>query len=107
MMSGGLRYFLDSGYVEGELYIMQETTMWQGFSWVVGFLIVFRTSMAYNRFWEGCTQLYRMRAEWMDACSSVFAFLKYRPGSFETEQSQRFAHTLVRLFSMLHALALA
>lgn len=86
--------------------VMNETAGWQGFSYLVGFMIVFRTSMAYSKFWEGCTQLYRMRSEWMDACSSLIAFTKYGSRSQE-EEVDRFRHLLIRLFSMLHALALA
>lgn len=86
--------------------IMKDTVVWQGFSFLVGFMIVFRTSMAYNRFWEGCTQLYQMRGEWLDACSSLIAFTKF-PTQIDSEASQSFRHTIVILFSMLHSLALA
>lgn len=91
---------------EWDTMIMRESSGWQGFNFLVGFMIVFRTSMAYAKFWEGCTMLYKMRAEWMDACSSLLSFTKFatQPGE---EKVVRFRHLLVRLFSMLHALALA
>lgn len=108
-LAGVLRHLVEADMVaevEDDNFIMKDTIVWQGFSFLVGFLIVFRTSMAYNRFWEGCTQLYRMRAEWMDAVSSIFSFTKFS-SAIETEATHDFQQVLIRLFSMLHALALA
>lgn len=91
--------------VDEEEGILKDSSTWAGFMFLVGFLIVFRTSEAYSRFWAGCTSTHQMRAEWFDACSGLIAFCKYSlaPPSMTTE----FQHTLVRLFSMLHAVALA
>lgn len=105
-IAGTLKHFLPDGADQDSSFMMRDTTMWQGFSWVVGFLVVFRTSMAYNRFWEGVTKVYQMRAEWMDACSNLFAFMKYATPCEEREV-KKLQHLLARLFSMLHALALA
>jgi len=85
--------------------ILNETQAWSGFSFLVGFLIVFRTSQAYNRFWEGCTASHQMRAEWFDACSSIVSFTKYSKADARTVR--RFKELLIRLTSMLHAAALA
>merc|ERR1719210_317665 len=76
--------------------------------------------MAYSRFWEGCTQVYRMRAAWMDAAASLMAFCKLPCENEPVEglptdgilspfpnQVLCFQNLLIRLFSMLHALALA
>mmetsp|Transcript_58974 Transcript_58974/g.108988 ORF Transcript_58974/g.108988 Transcript_58974/m.108988 type:complete len:548 (+) Transcript_58974:2-1645(+) len=46
-----------------------------------------------------------MRAEWFDACSALVAFCKHSDES--VAKVDRFKGTLIRLFSMLHALALA
>lgn len=72
---------------------------------MVGFLIVFRSGQAYNRFWEACTSTYRVHAEWLDAASSLLAFCKYSdaPENLVID----FQEILVRLFSLLHAMALA
>jgi len=85
--------------------IMRESQAWSGFSFLVGFLIVFRTSQAYSRFWDGCTATYLMRAEWFDACSALISFCKCSKA--HPSSVQNFQQTLVRLFSMLHAVALA
>merc|ERR1719469_447712 len=89
----------------GEEGILRETQAWSGFSFLVGFLIVFRTSQAYARFWEGCTASHQMRAEWFDACSSIVSFTKYSKVS--PLIIRNFKEVLIRLTSMLHAAALA
>merc|ERR1712216_321664 len=78
---------------------------WTTFSSLVGFLIIFRTSQAYARFWEGCTCAQLMRAEWFDSCSVLVAFCK--TSNADEKQLTNFRNLVVRLFSMLHAAALA
>jgi len=105
-----LRMCLDFGYllpmteVDGR-NIIKDNSCWSGFTFLVGFLVVFRTSQAYSRFWDGCTSTHQMRAEWYDACSALCAFCKYSTAS--TEAIAKFQHLMIRLFSMLHAVALA
>merc|ERR1712232_355326 len=84
--------------------VMTETTAWGGFSFFVGFLIVFRTSQAFSRFWEGCTSSHACHAEWFDAVSSLVAFTKY--STAPKDQIEDFKQLLIRLASMLHAVAL-
>lgn len=93
------------GFISGKDSIMSETQAWSGFSFLVGFLIVFRTSQAYNRFWDGCTATHQMRAEWFDACSALVSFCRHSKA--QEDLIMRFKNTLIRLFSMLHAAALA
>lgn len=103
-----LKYLLDMDYIpflEGENAIMTENTAWRSFSFLVGFLVVFRTSQAYSRFWDGCTFTHQMRAEWFIAASSIVAFCKHSRGDKNLKVS--FQECIVRLFSMLHAVALA
>lgn len=85
--------------------ILEEQAAWGGFTFLVGFLVVFRTSIAYSRFWDGVTSTHKMRAEWFDACASLCAFCKH---SSESQQTiDEFMGTLVRMFSLMHAVALA
>jgi len=81
--------------------IMMDNAVWSGFTFLVGFLIVFRTSQAY----DGCTSTHMMRAEWFDAVSAIVAFCKF--SSAKKESIVSFQKSLVTLFSLLHALALA
>mmetsp|Transcript_58441 Transcript_58441/g.128393 ORF Transcript_58441/g.128393 Transcript_58441/m.128393 type:complete len:545 (+) Transcript_58441:154-1788(+) len=82
-----------------------ESSAWTGFTSLVGFLVVFRTSQAYSRFWDGCTATYMMQTEWFDACSSIISFCKASKAG--PDATTNFENILVRMFSMLHALALA
>lgn len=85
--------------------ILKDNAIWNGFSFLVGFLIVFRTSQAYNRFWDGCTSTHRMKTYWFSACSAILSFTKY--SNVDAAKIQDFKELLVRMFSMLHAVACA
>lgn len=76
-----------------------------GFSTLLGFLVVFRTSEAYGRFWDGSTLTHQLRGDWFDAASSLIAFS--RNSKSDVMVLKHFQHKVVRLFSMLHALSLA
>mmetsp|Transcript_58940 Transcript_58940/g.108894 ORF Transcript_58940/g.108894 Transcript_58940/m.108894 type:complete len:567 (-) Transcript_58940:103-1803(-) len=85
--------------------IMTNSQAWAGFSFLVGFLVVFRTSQAYSRFWEGLTAMHMMRSRWLDAASALLAFCKYSEAN--SDRVTTFESLLIRLYSMLHAAALA
>mmetsp|Transcript_5922 Transcript_5922/g.17692 ORF Transcript_5922/g.17692 Transcript_5922/m.17692 type:complete len:489 (-) Transcript_5922:60-1526(-) len=87
-----------------ESSVMENSELWGGFSLLVGFLIIFRTRKAYDRFWDGSTATHQMRAEWIDAASALVAFTRHSTAS--QELITQFKHTIVRLFSLLHAMAL-
>merc|ERR1719189_2439908 len=78
--------------------------LWAGYTSALGFLIVFRNSHGYARFWEGAALVQQMRGEWMNAISSVIAFCTQ--AEEKRVQVQEFQHLLVRLMSMLHCQAL-
>jgi len=77
---------------------------WVGYSFILGFLIVYRMQQAYVRFWEGATLTNELRAEWIDACQSLFAYCTDKPD--KKADVDKFQHMLVRLLSMLHRAAL-
>jgi len=85
--------------------ILDDSAPWSAFTFLVGFLIVFRTSEAYGRFWGGCTATHLLRAHWFSACAETLAFCRHSREA--QERVWVFQHTLVRLFSLLHAVALA
>eukprot|EP00931_Biecheleriopsis_adriatica_P017628 TRINITY_DN12578_c0_g2_i1.p1 TRINITY_DN12578_c0_g2~~TRINITY_DN12578_c0_g2_i1.p1 ORF type:complete len:422 (+),score=93.58 TRINITY_DN12578_c0_g2_i1:100-1365(+) len=82
-----------------------DTAAWSMFISVVGFLLIFRSSTAYDRFWSGCEASYAMRAYWFDAFSSLMSFCSQSKA--DPKLITNFKHVVVRLFSMVHALALA
>mmetsp|Transcript_58540 Transcript_58540/g.130874 ORF Transcript_58540/g.130874 Transcript_58540/m.130874 type:complete len:563 (+) Transcript_58540:111-1799(+) len=85
--------------------VFANSSIWSGFTFLVGFLTVFRTSHAYNRFWEACASVHKMGAEWFDSCSAVIAYTKVSKCS--SAEVLTFQNKVIRLFSMLHAVALA
>mmetsp|Transcript_11264 Transcript_11264/g.25845 ORF Transcript_11264/g.25845 Transcript_11264/m.25845 type:complete len:615 (-) Transcript_11264:91-1935(-) len=97
-------YNLDGGLfdsygvlVNGEVYGVVTT--------LLGFLIVFRNSQAYGRFWEACTVTYSMQAQLFDAASSLIAFCS--PKEEKRREVAAFRHTLIRLLSILNSLMMA
>merc|ERR1719401_837005 len=80
------------------------STVYSGFTFVLGFVLVFRASQSYQRYWIAATSVHNMQAEWFHACSSLISFSTV--SKFPAEDVFRFAHTSVRLFCLLHAMAL-
>jgi len=78
--------------------------IWAGYTFVLGFLVVFRNNQAYNRFWEGATLISQVRGEWFNAISSLFAFTSRKPHM--ADKVDEFRHLLVRLASMMYCAAL-
>mmetsp|Transcript_33271 Transcript_33271/g.77797 ORF Transcript_33271/g.77797 Transcript_33271/m.77797 type:complete len:722 (+) Transcript_33271:98-2263(+) len=85
--------------------ILKESTAWGSVQFLVGFLIVFRTSQSYARFSDGCSYMHQMRAHWYAGCAAAVSFS--RGSESEAEKKVTFQHVLIRLVSMLHAVALA
>lgn len=77
---------------------------WSGFNFLVGFVIVFRTSQAYTRFWSALGDTHQMMAAWFEAASSVVAFSRSSPADMLVVEN--WLHTVIRLFSLLSASAL-
>lgn len=81
------------------------TTVVSMFTFVLGFLLVFRTQQAYSRWWEGGSLLQELRGEWFNAFSCLVAFNNAAPE--KRQDVDKFNHQLGRLLSMLHAAGLA
>lgn len=81
--------------------------LYNTFTWVFGFVLVFRTGVAYNRYWDGQNLLKVMTTEWYDACAQItcFAETSINQGA-DPASVHSFQNGLVRLFSLLHCLAL-
>ncbi|CAE8714494.1 unnamed protein product [Polarella glacialis] len=78
--------------------------IWSSYSFVLGFVMVFRNSTAYSRFWEGTSLTKQMTGQWYVAFSNVFAFCS-RDESKKADVVH-FQSVLVRLASLLHCSAL-
>ncbi|CAE7349136.1 unnamed protein product [Symbiodinium natans] len=75
-------------------------TIWSGFSFVLGFLIVFRSNQAYSRFWESVTLFQQIGGEWLNAFSNLLCFCSRDPE--KQDQVYEFRYFLSRLMSLLH-----
>eukprot|EP00449_Zooxanthella_nutricula_P040806 CAMPEP_0198608736 /NCGR_PEP_ID=MMETSP1462-20131121/156044_1 /TAXON_ID=1333877 /ORGANISM="Brandtodinium nutriculum, Strain RCC3387" /LENGTH=494 /DNA_ID=CAMNT_0044340541 /DNA_START=23 /DNA_END=1505 /DNA_ORIENTATION=- len=71
---------------------------------VLGFLICFRTNIAYGRYWEGITLLRTGRGEWFNAYSSILSFCSGDESKLELVEA--FQHQLARFMSILSCVAL-
>lgn len=78
--------------------------IWSAYTFVIGFLIVFRNSQAYNRFWEGATKTKEIEALWFNSASSLFAFCSRKEP--KKADVNRFQNLLVRLLSLLFCASL-
>jgi len=80
------------------------TALWSGYTFILGFLLVFRTQIAYSRFWEGCTALQQVKGSWVNAVSNLISFCSILPE--KADEVNAFQHLLVRLMSLLFNAAL-
>lgn len=79
-------------------------TIWSGYNFILGFLIVFRSNQAYSRFWESVSLTHKIRGQWTNAFSSLLAFCS--PDPAKKEAVNHFREYLLRLMSLLHCYAL-
>lgn len=82
-----------------------KSQVWTAMSFVVYFLLGFRATCAYQRYWEAANVLHQLRGEWFDSASCLWSFsrenMEKKPKEvFEARQS------LARLFSLMHGFAL-
>jgi len=80
------------------------TNVFGGFTFILGFLVVFRSQQAYSRWWEGGTLLQQLRGEWFNSYSCLLAFCNHAPE--KQVEVAAFQQQLVRLFSLLYGCAL-
>eukprot|EP00403_Amphidinium_massartii_P026063 CAMPEP_0178405146 /NCGR_PEP_ID=MMETSP0689_2-20121128/18250_1 /TAXON_ID=160604 /ORGANISM="Amphidinium massartii, Strain CS-259" /LENGTH=494 /DNA_ID=CAMNT_0020026155 /DNA_START=57 /DNA_END=1541 /DNA_ORIENTATION=+ len=71
----------------------------RSFSAVLGFLTVFRTQMAYSRFWEGAKSLRRLRGEWIAAYNLCLSFCSKDPE--KAEKVRAFREGILKLMSLM------
>lgn len=78
---------------------MAETSAWTVFTSILGFLIVFRAQLAYQRYWEGLSLAERACGAWLNSFSSVIAFCSNAPE--KRSAVLRFQLILSRMMSLL------
>merc|ERR1719387_3133154 len=95
--------FLETqGYFDlDEMGLVGNSAVYSGYSFTLGFILVFRTSQSYNRFWISATSVNAMKTQWFEAASSLIVFIEMSKGS--STQIAEFKHKVVRFFSLLNA----
>eukprot|EP00930_Biecheleria_cincta_P058079 TRINITY_DN4392_c0_g2_i1.p1 TRINITY_DN4392_c0_g2~~TRINITY_DN4392_c0_g2_i1.p1 ORF type:complete len:382 (+),score=75.83 TRINITY_DN4392_c0_g2_i1:76-1221(+) len=96
---------VDSGSIELEenlVAVLNNNIGYTAYSTVVLFLVTFRTSTAYDRFWNGANNIKKMQAEYFVTASNLVAFCR----ASSAPEKKEFQHKLIRLLSMLHAASL-
>eukprot|EP00403_Amphidinium_massartii_P000494 CAMPEP_0178372628 /NCGR_PEP_ID=MMETSP0689_2-20121128/1451_1 /TAXON_ID=160604 /ORGANISM="Amphidinium massartii, Strain CS-259" /LENGTH=616 /DNA_ID=CAMNT_0019992557 /DNA_START=69 /DNA_END=1919 /DNA_ORIENTATION=+ len=85
-------------------YVLLNPSVYTSFSFILGFILTFRTNQAYNRYWEGATLLEQMMGNWYDGVSALVAFCGN--SSAPVEQIIEFQQVLARLLSLINAVIL-
>eukprot|EP00429_Kryptoperidinium_foliaceum_P071863 CAMPEP_0176063368 /NCGR_PEP_ID=MMETSP0120_2-20121206/31604_1 /TAXON_ID=160619 /ORGANISM="Kryptoperidinium foliaceum, Strain CCMP 1326" /LENGTH=471 /DNA_ID=CAMNT_0017396941 /DNA_START=58 /DNA_END=1473 /DNA_ORIENTATION=- len=85
--------------------IQGETTAWTMCTSMLGFLLIFRTQIAYSRYWEGLSLVEQACAVWLNGCSNLVAFRSVNPE--KSKEVEEFLHKLTRLSSLLLAVSMA
>eukprot|EP00931_Biecheleriopsis_adriatica_P077191 TRINITY_DN50801_c0_g1_i1.p1 TRINITY_DN50801_c0_g1~~TRINITY_DN50801_c0_g1_i1.p1 ORF type:complete len:395 (-),score=64.78 TRINITY_DN50801_c0_g1_i1:43-1227(-) len=103
---GGLLKFWQLYINEGKFAgVMNDNSAFAALTILVAFLLSFRVSTAYDRFWAGTDLVYAVTGDLLQAASSLFAFCAGAKAS--TSEVDDFQHKLVRLISLLAALIFA
>jgi len=100
-----LKYADVSGIINmSQIQTGKESTLFNGFTFTLGFILVFRTNQCYTRFHNGAHSACTMRSKMFEAASSIAAFSTHEVA--KREKAEEFLHKVVRLFSLAHASAL-
>mmetsp|Transcript_134922 Transcript_134922/g.269221 ORF Transcript_134922/g.269221 Transcript_134922/m.269221 type:complete len:468 (-) Transcript_134922:182-1585(-) len=107
VVSSSLTWASGKGWMSNyhDLHVTTNKAAWLIYSGLVGFLIVFRMNQAYQRFWEGCAAVHRMRVDWFMASCLLMAYC--RTSKANPSSVRNFQLKLIRLVSLIHAAALA
>eukprot|EP00440_Ansanella_granifera_P019993 gb/GFBE01021724.1/.p1 GENE.gb/GFBE01021724.1/~~gb/GFBE01021724.1/.p1 ORF type:complete len:552 (+),score=55.95 gb/GFBE01021724.1/:1-1656(+) len=98
---------VDGKYLRNSMFSVEGSDgLYAGYTFILGFLIVFRNSQAYGRLWEGANELATVRARWLNAVSSCIAFCDSPTEKQQALKVQSFQHLLAKLSSMLFCSAL-
>ncbi|CAK9005692.1 unnamed protein product [Durusdinium trenchii] len=87
-----------------DLDLVTDGSVYGSFAFVLGFTLVFRCQQAYQRYFASAKALHMMSSEWLDACGSLLSFIKVSRAS--DREQRRYEAVLVRLFCLLHAIAM-
>jgi len=86
-------------------HVFKHPYVYQIYTFVLGFILVFRCNLSYARFWEGRTNIQLMSSKWADAVLQAVVF------DSVSNKSQKDIHawrtSFVSMMSLLHGVALA
>ena len=113
LVSAMLAFALDQHFMREYLNkILEHPYAFQPFAYIAAFALVFRTNIAYNRYWEMATQVTLMSSKWADAAVEAITFDELPRGKSPEERGRklasrrRFQALMVRRYSCMHAIAL-
>eukprot|EP00892_Ulva_mutabilis_P004193 jgi/Ulvmu1/2145/UM129_0004.1 len=111
-ISAGIAATLSALFNTTEWGLFDNSYIIQMFFFIAGFMVVFRSNLSYNRYWEGRTQLQQMTSKLTDAITTSLNFDKTavpKVGATQEqiEEHKWFCDTFVHLISLFHGVALA
>jgi putative membrane protein len=107
ILAAGLWYVFNEIIEHDEPYATRKDAAKQmigAFNSVLGFLLIFRTTKAYGRYWECAMYLQKARGEWFNATSNLVAFCSPKPE--KVHEVKKFQQQLIRLISLLFCSAM-
>ncbi|KAF4671518.1 hypothetical protein FOL47_001501 [Perkinsus chesapeaki] len=94
--------------------LMEKPFALQIYGTILGYMVVFRTNMALQRYWEGVTSIRQLMFKWSDGFSLLIAFsnatLRRQQGGAHfgklQQRSEKFRYKIIHWFSLATALAM-
>ena len=84
-----------------EDWIRHPSVYFNGFSSSLGFLLVYRANLAYQRYWEACTRICQMGSKLRDVATQVATFI-----SSNDDDAGIWKSTMLRRLALYNAVAL-
>lgn len=85
--------------------VLNNSAAFSSFTFVLGFVLVFRSNHCYLRFWHCASGVATMKAQMLEAASSLVSFASMSKKSAEEVDTYR--NIVIRLVSLWHAIALS
>merc|ERR1719408_149672 len=104
MVSSATAVFVNLQFYDADSAENLIASTWFSYSFLLSFLVVFRTQSAYSRYWEGASTLHAVKGDFINAAGCMFAFCNADPA--KKAEVRQFQHLVVRLMSLLHCAGL-
>eukprot|EP00930_Biecheleria_cincta_P034535 TRINITY_DN23861_c0_g1_i1.p1 TRINITY_DN23861_c0_g1~~TRINITY_DN23861_c0_g1_i1.p1 ORF type:complete len:373 (-),score=44.82 TRINITY_DN23861_c0_g1_i1:187-1305(-) len=105
LFGGALRFMNNQPGATKMENFLKDDSVFTMLTILVTFLAAFRVSAAYQKFWDGCDEVYNIIGNFYDATTDLIAFT--RNAEADPQEVKEFHHLLIRMVSLLVSVVFA